>query len=207
MLAATSSTPRSEVEQAAYDRSDNVSAPATQAHSHYVTMEQKSWKSKFSRHSLGMFLLLVVVVLWVSSNFLTWTLFSDESYSKPYLVTYINSVIFSVYLIPWIWRGGISELRERWKEGERPWSLPDHRGQYSRIESENADGSLANEGKLGPLATIRLSVEFSILWWLANYFSSVCYKYTSAVSGSILSSTSSEYYIYFLLNVYKNHNY
>ncbi|KAF8451804.1 hypothetical protein BGX38DRAFT_1053981, partial [Terfezia claveryi] len=148
------------------------------------------------RHTLGIILILLVVVLWVSGNFLTWTLFSNETYSKPYLVSYVNSAIFSVYLLPWIWRGGVKELVGRWKDGERPWGGLDRdtRGEYAWIASEGDedDGRCAAKiGKLGLFATIRLSAEFAILWWLANYFSSVCYVYTSAASGSILSSTSS----------------
>jgi len=162
-----------------------------------AVMEETSSQFKFQRHTLGVILLLVVVVLWVSGNFLTWALFSDETYSKPYLVSYVNSAIFSIYLIPWIWRGGAKELVGRWKDGERPWEALDrgNRGEYARIEShggENDGGSVAKNRNLGLFATIRLSAEFAILWWLANYFSSVCYAYTSAASGSILSSTSSK---------------
>ncbi|KAF8421064.1 hypothetical protein EV426DRAFT_709312 [Tirmania nivea] len=184
-IAAPTSTPPN-MEEAAFHRSDP----------HESLVEEESSQFKFKRHTLGIILLFVVVVLWVSGNFLTWTLFSDETYSKPYLVSYVNSVIFSVYLLPWIWRGGIKELVRRWKDGERPWGALDRdkKGEYARIESEgDEDGSrsVANCGKLGLFATIRLSAEFAILWWLANYFSSVCYVYTSAASGSILSSTSS----------------
>lgn len=186
-----------DMEQAAQDRFINRNIPDTDS-SPTPEVEDMLLRSKLSRHTLGILLLFLVVVLWVSGNFLTWTLFSDETYSKPYLVSYVNSTIFSAFLIPWIRRGGITELRMRWKEGERPWGALDknNRGEYTRIESrgdQNDSRSVTKEGKLGLFATIRLSAEFAILWWLANYFSSVCYVYTSAASGSILGSTSSEF--------------
>jgi len=194
-IAAPTPTP-SNMEEAALHRSDPHDSQVMQSGPPAVVKETSS-QFKFKRHTLGIVLLLVVVVLWVSGNFLTWTLFSDETYPKPYLVSYVNSAIFSVYLSPWIWRGGVNELVGRWKGGERPWGAldKDNRGEYARIESEGDedDGrSVAKNGKLGLFATIRLSAEFAILWWLANYFSSVCYVYTSAASGSILSSTSSK---------------
>ena len=162
----------------------------------------------FTRHTLGVLLLLLVVPLWVSANFFTWSLIShDETYPKPYLVTYVNSVVFTVYLIPWIRRGGISELRSRWSDGERPWSLHSGGGsggggeEFAHIgagEDGNGNGNgndiyaKKSEERLGLFATIGLSAEFSILWWLANYCFCVCYIYTSATRGSVAGSTSSE---------------
>ncbi|KAF2137506.1 uncharacterized protein K452DRAFT_235658 [Aplosporella prunicola CBS 121167] len=52
------------------------------------------------RHSVGIALLLVTVVLWTASNFLASTIFADDSYSKPYFVTYVNTAFFVIPLIP-----------------------------------------------------------------------------------------------------------
>lgn len=58
----------------------------------------------------------------------------------------------------------------------------------------NAPG---NHGKSGADAKLTLwetgwlSLEFSILWVLANYFASACLEYTSVASSTILTSTSS----------------
>ena len=74
-----------------------------------------------ARRTLGIILLLVTVVLWTTSSFLAsvrpatpdsaWdiaadfhagvkTIFADNTYSKPYFVTYINTSFFAVSLIP-----------------------------------------------------------------------------------------------------------
>ncbi|KAF8469225.1 hypothetical protein BDZ91DRAFT_655465 [Kalaharituber pfeilii] len=149
--------------------------------------------SRQYRHQLGILLVSVVVVLWVSANFLTWSLFSDATYSKPYLVNYINSAVFSVYLLPWMWRGEWKDLITRYRQGERPWKGLATSSGYSRIGSAGiedlADGR--EKGKLSPFAVMRISAVFSIIWFLSNLFASICYVYTSAASGTILGSTSS----------------
>lgn len=52
------------------------------------------------RHTLGIALLLVTVVLWTASNFLASTIFADNTYSKPYFVTYVNTAFFIIPLVP-----------------------------------------------------------------------------------------------------------
>lgn len=47
------------------------------------------------------------------------------------------------------------------------------------------------EEKLTFGETARLSLEFSMLWFAANYFASACLEYTSVASVTILTSTSS----------------
>ncbi|KAI5810989.1 putative integral membrane protein [Peziza echinospora] len=164
------------------------------------------------RHTLGVALLMMVVVLWVTSNFITSALFSDDTYSKPFFVAYVGSGVFCVYLIPWVLKGGVKELVVGYRNGERPWKAWDFKegytrvsgGVYEEVEEEGGDGGEGQVGgvvgqgeKLGLYDTIRLSVEFSILWFLANYLSSVCYVYTNVASGTILGSTSSVWTLLF----------
>ncbi|KAI8932234.1 hypothetical protein NX059_011113 [Plenodomus lindquistii] len=52
------------------------------------------------RHAVGIALLLMTVFLWTASNFLASTIFADDSYSKPYFVTYINTTFFIIPLLP-----------------------------------------------------------------------------------------------------------
>ncbi|KLJ10066.1 hypothetical protein EMPG_14518 [Blastomyces silverae] len=65
------------------------------------------------RRTLGIILLLIVVVLWTTSNFLASTIFSDDTYSKPFFVTYVNTTFFIFPLLSIlghrlfrIWRAG-----------------------------------------------------------------------------------------------------
>ncbi|KAA8900175.1 hypothetical protein FN846DRAFT_959402 [Sphaerosporella brunnea] len=125
-----------------------------------------------TRRNFGMALLGVVVFLWVSSNFLTHAIFADDSYSKPYFLTYMNTSIFSLYLVP---------------SGVR-WYLRRRRGGQEEAEEDTTKPA---EDKLDNKETMRLSLEFCLIWFFANYFNSYCLKFTSVASATILSSTSS----------------
>ncbi|KAF2088008.1 hypothetical protein K490DRAFT_7335, partial [Saccharata proteae CBS 121410] len=52
------------------------------------------------KHTLGILLLMVTVVLWTASNFLASTIFADNTYTKPFFVTYVNTAFFTIPLIP-----------------------------------------------------------------------------------------------------------
>lgn len=57
--------------------------------------------------------------------------------------------------------------------------------------------SSLQQDKLGFRETAVLSLEFCMLWFLANYFSSACLEYTSVASVTILTSTSSVWTLVF----------
>lgn len=137
-------------------------------------------------------------------------MFADDSYSKPYFVTYINTSFFAISLIPISFRiihkegfGNVKRaIAEKWR-GQR----------YSRIPTSDREvparllvgdeepmishnfaslASLVNaEGVMGIAETAWLSLEFCLLWFIANYFVAACLKYTSVASSTILTSTSS----------------
>jgi drug/metabolite transporter (DMT)-like permease len=52
-------------------------------------------------YAAGVILLLVVVILWTASNYVTQALF-QEGFEKPFLMTYLNTSSFSLYLISFI---------------------------------------------------------------------------------------------------------
>ncbi|KIW03876.1 hypothetical protein, variant [Verruconis gallopava] len=60
----------------------------------------KRWRHSKWRHTLGIFLLMCTVFLWTASNFLASTIFADDTYSKPFFVTYVNTSFFVIPLIP-----------------------------------------------------------------------------------------------------------
>ncbi|KAL1842702.1 hypothetical protein VTJ49DRAFT_4481 [Mycothermus thermophilus] len=63
--------------------------------------------------------------------------------------------------------------------------LVDDEGSLEGLDKRDSDEKLS----LGE--TARLSAEFSLLWFCANYFASACLEYTSVGSVTILTSTSS----------------
>ncbi|QPG97226.1 hypothetical protein C2857_005988 [Epichloe festucae Fl1] len=163
-----------------------------------------------ARRTLGICLLLVTVLLWTLSNFLASFIFSDHTYDKPFFLVYANSSVFAISLLPKFikyslktgLRGMRNELTQMWTENK-------HRGAYTKAATEddaldgqrsmvdNNDDAAAVEGianvdeRLSFRETGILSLEFSMIWFLANYFASACLEYTSVASVTILTSTSS----------------
>ncbi|KAF1815329.1 hypothetical protein P152DRAFT_378411, partial [Eremomyces bilateralis CBS 781.70] len=188
------------------------------------------------RHMLGVALLLVTVVLWTASNFLASTLFADNTYSKPFFVTYVNTSFFIIPLIPILGRRlhqdpsqwtqirdalsdvqGVITLRRFRKKASRYEQIADEEEddeqpganppRHHRTVSQSLlveDGPtpttstpLDPEPKDDPdrpltlKETVKLSIEFSLLWFTANYLAAACLEYTTVASATILNSTSS----------------
>ncbi|XP_061189405.1 solute carrier family 35 member F5-like isoform X1 [Saccostrea echinata] len=58
--------------------------------------------SKVKRLILGMFVLLIVDLIWVASSEVTEYIFKDTHYDKPFFTTYIKTSMFSIYLLGFI---------------------------------------------------------------------------------------------------------
>ncbi|PLB47314.1 hypothetical protein P170DRAFT_439003 [Aspergillus steynii IBT 23096] len=171
-----------------------------------------------ARRSLGIGLLLIVVFLWTASNFLASTIFADDTYSKLFFVTYINTSLFILPLFTillrrvWnLWRSGKTSRINSFRSLLRHLDSHDPDAETQSIlhhdtgrDSEDAlsdpeawnaarlvpEGKYQEDSKLGLRATAKLSFEFCMLWFLANYFAMACLQYTTVGSTTILTSTS-----------------
>ncbi|KAL8722946.1 MAG: hypothetical protein Q9225_000638 [Loekoesia sp. 1 TL-2023] len=154
----------------------------------------------------------------------TSTIFADNTYSKPYFVTYVNSSFFASLLVPYlakylfksggIWQAAFHERNKSFQyalladgEGNDTGSasgnnrLAVENGHIDNVSGSNSlkdsmtstenVGVASTEDKLNIRETAWLSFEFSILWFVANYFTAACLEYTSVSSSTILTSTSS----------------
>ncbi|KAH8599842.1 hypothetical protein B0O99DRAFT_475727, partial [Bisporella sp. PMI_857] len=171
-----------------------------------------------ARRTLGIFLLLVTVFLWTASNFLASYIFADNSYSKPYFVTYVNTSFFAFSLLPIALRlshqHGFSSIRqsaiEYWQgriggyigfkkiEEEDPVDTVLGSTSQLLVDDQEAARALSTTGEesteeevLSIPETAKLSFEFALLWFIANYLVAACLEYTSVASSTILTSTSS----------------
>ena len=170
---------------------------------------------------LGLINLSAVVILWVSSSFLVNAIVEDDSYRKPFFITWINTSCFSFYIIPYLkfkkmtLRQFINKFTNEYK--------------YHQIPSKDGDGLIRSygsdedlntvvatqvepePGRLGSLTcvesigdevvdnsldiniydTFKLAIQFIILWYSANLVTNASLSYTSVASQTILSSTSS----------------
>ncbi|KAL1797668.1 hypothetical protein ACET3X_004274 [Alternaria dauci] len=107
-------------DESAYLRGeDYLESPASEASQWAEGEKRGAWTSKV-RHAVGIALLLATVFLWTASNFLASTIFADNSYSKPYFVTYTNTTFFILPLFPMF-------IHHVWVDRHRPNSAPQHR--------------------------------------------------------------------------------
>ncbi|KAL9618430.1 MAG: hypothetical protein Q9160_006871 [Pyrenula sp. 1 TL-2023] len=137
-----------------------------------------SQTSGLARNTLGLILLLCVVFLWTLSNFLGSTILSDNTYAKPFFVTYVNTSVFTLLLIPIL----IKRAYRRYVFRRHVRS-----GTLSSSPLSHDPGTK----HFGVRATARLALSFCILWFLANIFAMACLEHTTVASATILTSTSS----------------
>lgn len=74
---------------------------------------------------------------------------------------------------------------------------PPRRTTHHGDDDESDDDLLAAPQRLNFRETSAISLEFCMLWFVANYFSSACLEYTSVASTTILTSTSSMWTLIF----------
>lgn len=152
-------------------------------------------------------------------------MFADNTYSKPYFVTYLNTAMFAFSLIPIFFRlahqHGLKNIRtsamEYWQgrmdgyswigktaDGEEEAEDPMSASQARLLIDEDGNHALSMIGDpqgpeemLGVRETAWLSFEFCLLWFAANYLVAACLEYTSVASSTILTSTSSVWTLIF----------
>lgn len=165
---------------------------------------------KFSkRWTLGLFMLALVIVLWVLSSFLLSLIFEDNSYRKPFFITYINTASFVFYLLPTskaviknYYRTGHFNIHDELileeegsdTNGTESSSLGQDTNDNITVHSPlipKDSSSGAGEKRLSLSDTMKLSGEFCALWFTANFVTNASLAYTSVASQTILSSTSS----------------
>jgi solute carrier family 35 protein F5 len=61
--------------------------------------QENNYPYIMKKEVLGLLLLTIVVILWVSSSVVIQSLFTTVGYYKPYFLTYASTSMFSVYLV------------------------------------------------------------------------------------------------------------
>ena len=74
---------------------------------------------------------------------------------------------------------------------------PGGSGQFHAQDVVSLDKSVSIDDRLDTWETGKLSLEFCILWFAANYFVAACLEYTTVASSTILTSTSSIFTLLF----------
>ncbi|KAJ4863849.1 eamA-like transporter family domain-containing protein [Trichoderma breve] len=175
----------------------SLATSASSIHGAAVGFREGLGLAGVARRTLGICFLLLTVFLWTLSNFLASFIFSDATYDKPFFLVYFNTSMFAISLIPMFIRyllqkgfhGLRSDVRRMWAE-HRYQAAPDEQDPMSPTSTPSKE-------KLSFRETAVLSLEFCMLWFLANYFASACLEYTSVASVTILTSTSSVWTLVF----------
>ncbi|KAL7418552.1 hypothetical protein Q5752_007010 [Cryptotrichosporon argae] len=156
------------------------------------------------RYLSGIGLLLAVILLWTGSNFITADLETGEdSWNKPFLITYLNTSSFALYLVPKAFR----YLRRRGVKREEGYvplptetppapfrptlrsrsPLPVVRtAPLSRIDSPPRAAARTPLGE-----TTKTAAYWGAAWFVANWSLNASLAWTSVASVTIISSTSS----------------
>ncbi|KAJ2398950.1 hypothetical protein GGI23_002945 [Coemansia sp. RSA 2559] len=162
------------------------------------------------RQAVGLVLLLCVVFIWVASSFLVSNLFGEQEFNQPFFITYLNTATFSLYLVgtlvSHLCRCSVKPLppaeRLRTSDDSAPHSASDDsapeasplmQSRRSSEEPRNVAHVYPNcpaQDRLGTRETVRVGVEFCILWFAANVTQNASLAYTTVASSSILCATS-----------------
>lgn len=151
---------------------------------------RKSRALKRRRWRVGLILLGLVVLLWVASGFLVNSIFSTGEYPKPYFLTYMNTAVFSVYLIPTAFR----KVRDKAKQTPEYSVIEENSDESPKLTPFKSVEQLTGQDEdemLSTKQTAILSLQFCILWFFSNFLTNASLKYTSVSSQTILSCTSS----------------
>ncbi|KAF8507143.1 hypothetical protein F5888DRAFT_1603171 [Russula emetica] len=134
-------------------------------------------------YAIGICLLLLVVFLWTTSNFVTQDIFVG-GYEKPFLITYLTTSTFSLYLLPFLIK---SYIRRRYHGGSNQTVELGPRRHSSSIPPASTSAALS---PLTTRETAHLASVFCFLWFLANWTINASLGLTSVASATILSSMS-----------------
>ena len=175
---------------------------------------------------LGLINLTSVVIFWVLSSFLVNALVEDDSYRKPFFITYMNTGCFCFYLIPYLRheRMSISQFLSTLRQDYHKTRSVPKEEEEAMINDYGSHDNLADiqsssvniidavvevEERIGLYETVKLSLQFLVLWFSANLVTNASLSYTSVASQTILSSTSSFFtllvgYLYNVENINQN---
>ena len=135
---------------------------------------------------LGLINLAAVVIFWVLSSFLVNAVVEDDTYRKPFFITYINTSCFCFYLIPYLRLEKLSvrEFIDKFTQEYR-YSKVSHKLEQDLIQDYGSRDNLAvleeqtlrvidsnelaeggdEDQDINIYETAKLSLQFIVLWF------------------------------------------
>ena len=119
-----------------------------------------------SPYALGLVFIFLVSIIWAAASILVQYLYSDQSFDSPFLLTYIGTSLFVLFLpSQWVCQKLRQDSQTSYESIRNPeWTLQDH---------------------------YRAAAKIAPIWFVSNYAYNASLKYTSITSSTVLASTGS----------------
>ena len=165
-------------------------------------MPEASWAK-------GLLFIVLVVLIWTLSSVLVQYIYASLSFGRPFLLTYLCSVLFVVYLPPHLVRGAWGWLRRRRRRTAamrngiavefQPLPTTDGCDDDATSPSSAPTPALSPSpaSRMTPIETLRMSAAVVLPWFLAQYTYNVSLRFTSITSNTIISTSSSLHTFFF----------
>ena len=119
------------------------------------------------------------------------TLFADNTYPKTYLVTWLNTLSFSIFLVFTPRHGSTADRADAQLPSSVSASIPQEAPTADDTSVTSDAGCRFKERKvLNRPGIARSALDFCMLWFSANLFVAIALKYSTVASCTILTSTS-----------------
>jgi solute carrier family 35 protein F5 len=161
-----------------------------------------------SSYALGLFFILLVSIIWAAASVLVQYLYQEESFDSPFLLTYIGTSLFTIFLpTNWIWKrlcgAGSSRIGGLADDYETVHSV--------EIEIPVSPSPTTTETMTTSTTTtprpriwteqdhMRAAAKIAPIWFISNWAYNSSLRYTSITSSTVLSSTGSLFTFIFAL--------
>jgi solute carrier family 35 protein F5 len=137
-------------------------------------------------YAKGLFYILCIVVIWTFSSVLVQHVFLDLDFDGPFILTYVCSTLFSVYLL--VHCANKSAYGSQLTGPE-----------YAALPTPNLSSAEADEVIPGFSFNQTLYACLSVMpiWFVANWSYNMSLEYTSVTSNTVISNTSSLFTFFF----------
>ena len=152
-----------------------------------------------SSYALGLFFIFLVSVIWAAASILVQYLYEEESFDSPFLLTYIGTSLFTIFLPSnWVWKHLFAAGSSRIGAGVAA-------ADYETVDSVEIEipGSPPPSQTRPQIWTeqdhMRAAAKIAPVWFISNWAYNCSLRYTSITSSTVLASTGSLFTFVFAL--------
>ena len=147
---------------------------------------------------LGLVFIGLVVLIWTLSSVLVQYIYKALSFDSPFLLTYLCSILFAVYLPPHAVYGLRGLLRKRQmlssatlQQNVQVEFQPLPTNEEMSVDSHQT--TMTARSMMSAVDTLRASAAVVVPWFLAQYTYNASLRFTSITSNTVISTSSSLY--------------